>query len=109
VTVTTTVATLAAVAALTTVAAFAAVALFLAMALFLAVALVVAMALFLAVAFVVAMALFLATVTAMTAVAAMRPMAGVGRCLTAHQGDPNDREKDRDPESQRTVHPLVLQ
>ena len=35
--------------------------------------------------------------------------AGVGLLLTAHEGDSNQREKDRDTENDDTIHPQILQ
>ena len=35
----------------------------------------------------------------------MAAMAGDGRLLTTHQGDADDREKNRDSENKRTIHP----
>jgi opacity protein-like surface antigen len=47
-----------------------------------------------------------ATVTRMAAAAAMAGHSLVG---TADQGDPDDREKDRDPKNQCAIHPRILQ
>ncbi len=43
-----------------------------------------------------------------TATATMTTMAGDSRLLTAHQGDANDREEDRDPQKQSAIHPRIL-
>ncbi|HEX5102366.1 MAG TPA: hypothetical protein VFV87_01045 [Pirellulaceae bacterium] len=44
-----------------------------------------------------------------TMAATATEQAGFGLILTAHKGDPNQREKDRDTENNDTVHPRILQ
>jgi hypothetical protein len=41
--------------------------------------------------------------------AAAAAMSGQSRVGTADQGNPNDREKDRDPKNQCSIHPRILQ
>jgi len=41
--------------------------------------------------------------------AAMATMTGHGHFLTAHQGDADDREEDRDAKDKHTIHPKILQ
>jgi hypothetical protein len=41
--------------------------------------------------------------------AAAAAMSGESRVRTANQGDPNDREKNRDPKNQCSIHPRILQ
>lgn len=48
------------------------------------------------------------TVTVATA-AAVTAMASQYLVVTAQKGDSDDREKDRDPEGQSSIHPLILQ
>lgn len=48
-----------------------------------------------------------AAVAAMAAAATEQ--AGIGLLLTAHEGDSNQREKDRDTQNNNTVHPRILQ
>ena len=43
------------------------------------------------------------------AAAATAMMARFGNILTAHEGQSNDREENRDPKNQRAIHPRVLQ
>ena len=49
----------------------------------------------------------------MAAIAAIAPVtteeASVGLLLAAHEGDTNQREKDRDTQNDNTVHPRILQ
>jgi hypothetical protein len=49
----------------------------------------------------------IAAVAAMAATATEE--ASVGLLLTAHEGDSNQREKDRDTQNNNTVHPRILQ
>jgi len=54
----------------------------------------------------------MATMMAAAAIAAAATTAedeGRGLRLTAHEGDSNQREKDRDTEHNNTVHPQILQ
>lgn len=53
----------------------------------------------------IATATIVAAATSMAAAAAVTEQAGLGRALTAHQGDSNHREKDRDAEQQSPIHP----
>jgi hypothetical protein len=41
--------------------------------------------------------------------AAMATMTGDSHLLTAHQGDADDREEDRDAKDKHTIHPKILQ
>jgi hypothetical protein len=45
------------------------------------------------------------TTVATTLAAAMAAVAGNGRLLTAHKGDADDREENRDSKNKRTIHP----
>ena len=47
--------------------------------------------------------------TAAIAVAAAAMTEGRGLVLTAHEGDSNQREKDRDTQNDDTIHPQILQ
>jgi hypothetical protein len=49
----------------------------------------------------------MAAVAAMAAAATKQ--ASVGLFLTAHEGDSNQREEDRDTQNNNTVHPRILQ
>jgi hypothetical protein len=40
---------------------------------------------------------------------AMATMTGDSHLLTAHQGDADDREEDRDAKDKHTIHPKILQ
>jgi hypothetical protein len=46
---------------------------------------------------------------AVTTGAAMATMTGNGLVFNAHQGDADDREKDRDPKHYESIHPKILQ
>jgi hypothetical protein len=39
----------------------------------------------------------------------MAAMTGHGHFLTAHQGDADDREENRDAKDKHTIHPKILQ
>ncbi|HEX4143013.1 MAG TPA: hypothetical protein VHY91_05645 [Pirellulales bacterium] len=39
----------------------------------------------------------------------MATMTGDSHLLTAHQGDADDREEDRDAKDKHTIHPKILQ
>jgi hypothetical protein len=41
--------------------------------------------------------------------AAMATMTGHSHLLTAHQGDADDREENRDAKDKHTIHPKILQ
>jgi hypothetical protein len=63
-----------------------------------------------AVAGVTAVAAVARRVAAIAAIAAAAAeQASVGLFLTAHEGDSNQREKDRDTQNNNTVHPRILQ
>jgi hypothetical protein len=59
------------------------------------------------VATVAAIARRVAAIAAVTAAATEQ--ASIGLLLTAHEGDSNQREKDRDTQNNNTVHPRILQ
>lgn len=59
---------------------------------------------------VVAIAAIARRIAAIAAIAAFAAEeAGVGLLLAAHEGDTNQREKDRDTQNNNTVHPRILQ
>jgi hypothetical protein len=63
-----------------------------------------------AAATVVAAAAVAGRVAAVAAIAAAAAeQTGLRLILTAHEGDPNQREKDRDTQNNNTVHPRILQ
>lgn len=49
-----------------------------------------------------------ATITCTVALAAITTMTGNRLLLSAHKGDRHDREENRDPHHQRSIHPRIL-
>jgi hypothetical protein len=50
-----------------------------------------------------------AAIATATTVATVATVTGNRQLLTAQEGDPDDREENRDPQHESTIHPEILQ